>query len=285
MVNLDSETIQELVELLKPFMEDEQERRPFLIMALGNNTPVLQRINWGGNVEIFTTRMIDQLAGYGEVSPGRQALWILLQYVRSQVGTDRMARIDKLCLLIDVKLLPSVTTNTISLSDTEAQPKDERSKIQIAEEQEKKLRSEKLASAAAIERAESKLALLEKQLKRRTGFREAIDWVANNRKSLARKAGDYAWDKCSELIDPSELNSLEKKDRLYWEIDKHLELIYRCLMAGRPNLLDEPTIPLRQDPTVYKTALEWIKSRVPQHMPSKAATKLKNYLEYLKSRL
>lgn len=286
MVNLDAKTIQELVELFKPFMEDEQERHPFLIMALGNRVSVFQRIKWGGNVETFTTRMISQLVSYGEVSPGRQILRVLLEYVGSQVGTDKQVRIDKLCLLIDSQLLSSGTNNTISSCDTEAQPKDKREKIQIAEEQESRLRSEKLANEAAIEQIERNLELVEKQLKRRTGFREAINWVAKNRSNLARNAGDYAWEQCSELIAYNDLNSLKKKEQLYWEIDKQLELIYRCLIAGRPNLLDEPSIiHMTQHSVVYKTALEQIKTRIPPHMSLKSATQLKNYVDYLKSRL
>ncbi|MEO8891337.1 MAG: hypothetical protein ABI417_07355, partial [Coleofasciculaceae cyanobacterium] len=133
---------------------------------------------------------------------------------------------------------------------------------------------------------ERKLELVEKQLKRRTGFKEAINWVAKNRNNLARNAGDYAWEQCSELINSNDLNSLKKKEQLYWEIDKQLELIYRCLLAGRPNLLDEPSIiPLTQQSVVYKTALEQIKTRIPPHMPIKSAIKLKKYLDYLKSRL
>lgn len=96
MVNLDSETLKELVELLKPFMEDEEDRRTLLVMALGNEAPVLKRIKWGANVETFTIDIVRKLADYGEVSPGRQALLVLLEYVRSEVGTDRKARIDKL---------------------------------------------------------------------------------------------------------------------------------------------------------------------------------------------
>lgn len=96
MVQLDAETLKELVELLKPFMEDQEDRRTLLVMALGNEAPVLKRIKWAANVETFTVDIVRKLADYGEVSPGRQALWVLLEYVRSEVGTDRKARIDKL---------------------------------------------------------------------------------------------------------------------------------------------------------------------------------------------
>jgi hypothetical protein len=58
MVKLDPSTINELVEILRPFMEDESNRRPFLVLALGNDVPVLQRINWGGAVAIFIPDMV-----------------------------------------------------------------------------------------------------------------------------------------------------------------------------------------------------------------------------------
>lgn len=96
MVHLDSETLKELVELLKPFMEDQEDRRTLLVMALGNEAPVLKRIKWSANVETFTLDTVRKLADYGEVSPGKQALLVLLEYVRSEVGTDRQARIDRL---------------------------------------------------------------------------------------------------------------------------------------------------------------------------------------------
>ncbi|MBD2248305.1 hypothetical protein [Nostoc sp. FACHB-888] len=90
----------ELVNLLRPFLEDERSRRPFLVLALGNDSPVLQHINWSGAVASFLPDMLCKLADYGEVAPGKQALWALLEYVRSQVGVDIQKRIDKLRLII-----------------------------------------------------------------------------------------------------------------------------------------------------------------------------------------
>jgi predicted NACHT family NTPase len=84
-------------------MEDEQNRRPFLVLALGNDAPVLQRITWSGAVADFIPDMVCKLADYGEIAPGRQALWALLEYVRSQAGVDVQQRIDKLRPLIDLR--------------------------------------------------------------------------------------------------------------------------------------------------------------------------------------
>ncbi|WP_392482772.1 hypothetical protein [Nostoc sp. C110] len=91
------------MKLLRPFLEDERNRRPFLVLALGNDEPVLQHISWGGAVAIFIPDMMCKLADYGEVAPGKQAIWALLEYVRSQVGVDVQQHIDNLRPLLDVR--------------------------------------------------------------------------------------------------------------------------------------------------------------------------------------
>ncbi|OYE02609.1 hypothetical protein CDG79_22920 [Nostoc sp. 'Peltigera membranacea cyanobiont' 232] len=102
-LRLEPHTINELVKLLRPFLEDERNRRPFLVLALGNDEPVLQHISWGGAVAIFIPDMVCKLADYGEVAPGKQALWALLEYMRSQVGVDVQQHIDNLRPLLDVR--------------------------------------------------------------------------------------------------------------------------------------------------------------------------------------
>ncbi|MEP0885146.1 caspase family protein [Trichocoleus sp. ST-U3] len=130
-VNLDSNIFNELVELLRPFMEDETSRRSFLVLALGNNVPVLQRITWGGSVATFIPHMVCRLIDYGEVAPSRQSLWVLLEYVRSQSGVDVQQRIEKLRPLIDLRSplalgfaqsqssAPTDTSSAIETSDFE----------------------------------------------------------------------------------------------------------------------------------------------------------------------
>jgi hypothetical protein len=113
-VKLDSNTIRELVEVLRRDMEDERNRRSILFLALGNHVPVLQQITWSGSVAIFIPDMVCKLADYGEVAPGRQALWALLEYVRSEAGVDVQQRIDKLRPLIDLQSQSSAPTDTSS---------------------------------------------------------------------------------------------------------------------------------------------------------------------------
>lgn len=109
-LRLEPHTINELVKLLRPFLENERNRRSFLVLALGNDEPVLQHISWGGAVAIFIPDMVCKLADYGEVAPGKQALWALLEYVRSQVGVDVQQRIDKLIRQLN---LPASTTSDV----------------------------------------------------------------------------------------------------------------------------------------------------------------------------
>ncbi|AFZ01311.1 effector-associated domain EAD1-containing protein [Calothrix sp. PCC 6303] len=97
MLKLDSSIIQELVEILTPYMINDRDRHSLLIAALGNNATVLQQITWSGAVATFIPDMAYKLVSYGEIAPGKQALWVLLDYVRSQrVGLDVQQRIDKL---------------------------------------------------------------------------------------------------------------------------------------------------------------------------------------------
>ncbi|MBU7587338.1 MAG: diguanylate cyclase [Nostoc sp. TH1S01] len=100
-LKLEPNIINDLVNLLRPFLEDERSRRPFLVSALGNDAPVLQHINWSGAVASFIPDMLCKLADYSEISPGKTAIWALLEYVRSQVGVDVQKRIDDLHPLIE----------------------------------------------------------------------------------------------------------------------------------------------------------------------------------------
>jgi len=103
-LRLEPHTINELVKLLRPFLEDERGRLPFLILALGNDAPVLQHISWGGSVATFIPQMLGKLANIG----GKQALYTVLEYAKSQVGQDIKERIDKIIHQFDL----SVSTET-----------------------------------------------------------------------------------------------------------------------------------------------------------------------------
>jgi hypothetical protein len=96
MPNLNNATQQELLVLFAPLLERESERRTFLALALGTESAVLRKIEYGGAVEPFIFKMVAELARFGEIEPGVQALWKLLQCARERVGMDLQRRIDAL---------------------------------------------------------------------------------------------------------------------------------------------------------------------------------------------
>ncbi len=97
-LNLDTATQSELLDLLAPLMEDEKARRGLLQLALGLGAPVLRNIKWTGPVQLFVLGLIGTLADYGEIEPGKQALWALLEVLHEgeHVGVDRQDRIKRL---------------------------------------------------------------------------------------------------------------------------------------------------------------------------------------------
>ena len=125
MLNLKPETLTELVAILKPFMRDTNDRSPIVTTALGNSCPVLTKINWVGNVDTFIPHLLLTLEEYGEVNPNKQALWALLEHIRSKVGVDVQRQIDKLRSQIDIHSQSVVTHRTIFLSDTNSLDVDE----------------------------------------------------------------------------------------------------------------------------------------------------------------
>jgi hypothetical protein len=121
-LKLDNATQQELLALLAPPLGREDEREGFLALALGMDCPVLGRIDWGGAVEPFVLRMVGELARFGEVEPGKQALWKLLEAVRTRVGTDLQARIDALAPIVNRRSEPAQAAAAGDLSAAPATP-------------------------------------------------------------------------------------------------------------------------------------------------------------------
>jgi len=107
-------------------MEDERSRRSWLILALGNDASVLQRITWSGAVSAFIPDMVEKLADYGEITPGKPALWALLECVRSHSGIDSQQRIDKLRPRIDLGWHSELVKDT---SDIDALVENVRSRL------------------------------------------------------------------------------------------------------------------------------------------------------------
>lgn len=92
-------------------MEEEKQRRAYLIRALGTDAPVLHRLEWKMSVDVFITLMVTELAGSGEVTPGKPALCALLEVIREQVSPETYIHIDELIVEVQTqqKLSPIQT--------------------------------------------------------------------------------------------------------------------------------------------------------------------------------
>ena len=89
-------SIQKLLPLLRPYLRDENERRAYLIRALGMDTPVLNRLVLNTPVDVFITSMVKELVDFGKIASGKPALCALLEVIREDMGVDNKARIDEL---------------------------------------------------------------------------------------------------------------------------------------------------------------------------------------------
>lgn len=98
---ISDDIIQKLLPLLRPLMEDENQRRGYLMRALGMDAPVLRRIVWNTSVDVFITGMIKELVVFSEITPGQPALCALLVEIRKDVGVDIRVRIDE--LIVEVR--------------------------------------------------------------------------------------------------------------------------------------------------------------------------------------
>lgn len=90
------EIIQKLLLLLRPHLQDEKERKGYLITALGTNNIYALNLIWNQNVNSFIPNMVQQLVKFGEVSRGQPALCALLEVMRENLGVEKQDIIDKL---------------------------------------------------------------------------------------------------------------------------------------------------------------------------------------------
>ena len=115
---ISGDIIQKLLRLLRPHLQDEKERKGYLILALGTNTDALNLI-WNEPVNIFVPHMVQELVAFGEATPGKPALCALLEVIRENVGVDTHDSIDKLLLQIREELQKAEITGK-SLPTTDA---------------------------------------------------------------------------------------------------------------------------------------------------------------------
>ncbi|BAY23480.1 WD-40 repeat-containing protein [Calothrix sp. NIES-2100] len=96
MAEISGEIIQELSRVLQPFMWDKQQRQAYLIIALGTNANVLNRLVWDTPVDVFIPHMVKELVAFGEITPGKPALCSLLEVIGENVGLDSLPKIENL---------------------------------------------------------------------------------------------------------------------------------------------------------------------------------------------
>jgi hypothetical protein len=102
-MSLDRDTLKQLVDLLVPHCKTPDDQEALFTLALGLRHPLLKQIQYSNNPQTFAIRMIGQLDEFGEVEPGKTALWLLLEEISSRVGEDVKVRID----IIQKKLNPT----------------------------------------------------------------------------------------------------------------------------------------------------------------------------------
>ena len=107
----------------------------------------------------------------------------------------------------------------------------------------------------------------------------AADWLDTNRKQLARRAAEAA---LTEYPDLENAAASIQISGLYLEIEQYLERISYALRWGTNNFLDEPDGLDAFPSYVHRTAFEFVRDRrIPEHLPNKAITQLKDCLNYL----
>jgi len=115
---ISGEIIQKLLPLLRPYLRDENERRAYLIRALGMDTPVLNRLVLNTPVDVFITSMVKELVDFGRIAPGKPALCSLLEVIREDVGVDVKDSINQLLQQIREELQKAeITGNSLQTID------------------------------------------------------------------------------------------------------------------------------------------------------------------------
>ncbi len=109
---ISSDLIQKILPLLRPLMENESQRRGYLIRALGTDTPVQYHLVLNTPTNNFIPNLINELVAFGEISSGKPALCALLEVIREDVGEDVKVSIDE--LLKDIRAENICNTSRIS---------------------------------------------------------------------------------------------------------------------------------------------------------------------------
>jgi hypothetical protein len=108
---INSELMRKLLPLLRPLMENESQRRGYLIRAFGTDTPLLHSLVLNTPTNDFIPYLVNKLVNFGEIS-GKPALCILLEVIREDVGTDIKLRINELLQQVREELAQQTIQNS-----------------------------------------------------------------------------------------------------------------------------------------------------------------------------
>lgn len=100
---ISSDTIRKLLLLLRPHLQDENERKGYLIRTLGIRTDAWNLV-WNQPSNIFIPNMLQELVRFGEIEPGKPSLCALLEAIREDVGINVQPDIDELLLQVNQEL-------------------------------------------------------------------------------------------------------------------------------------------------------------------------------------
>jgi hypothetical protein len=92
---ISSDLMQKILPLLRPVMENANQRRAYLFRALGTNTPVQYRLVFDMPTNDFIPNLVNELVSFGEITPGKPAICALLEVVREDVSLENQLSIDE----------------------------------------------------------------------------------------------------------------------------------------------------------------------------------------------
>lgn len=116
-MEISSELITKLLDLLRPFLEDEGERKTYLLLALGTARDRLN-LTWKQPTNTFIAELLKELLDFGEISPGQPALCAFLEVISEYVGEDVKVDLDELNQKIRQELQKAeITGNSFQTTD------------------------------------------------------------------------------------------------------------------------------------------------------------------------
>ncbi|MEG4289851.1 hypothetical protein Q5692_11710 [Microcoleus sp. C2C3] len=109
--------ITKLLDLLRPFLQDEGKRKAYLFRAFGTASDRLN-LTWKQPTNTFIAELLKELLDFGEISPGQPALCEFLEVIREDVGVNVKDSIDQLVQQIREELQKAeITGNSFQTTD------------------------------------------------------------------------------------------------------------------------------------------------------------------------